>query len=544
MSDFSYASGTAEAPLIGFTIGQQLEATAAAHPDREALIDVPSVRRWTYQQLDDAVNRLATGLIDLGVETGDRVGIWAPNLPEWVLVQYATAKLGAILVNINPAYRTHELKYVLNQAEISVLIATPQFKTSDYAAMVAEARPDTPTIRHTLFFGSSEWEQVAEAETNTTAIAQRMAELDHDDPINIQYTSGTTGFPKGATLTHHNILNNGFFVTEAQKFAEDDRLCVQVPFYHCFGMVLANLGVLTHGACLVIPAPWFDPAATLRAIEAERCTALYGVPTMFFSILEHPTFSGTDLSSLRTGIMSGAPCPIEYMKRVVAEMNMNDIAISYGMTETSPISLHTPPDASVERRTTTVGQPLPHIEVKIADPTTGRTVRRGETGELCVRGYSVMHGYWNAPEKSEQAIDKNGWMHSGDLARMDGEDYVNIVGRSKDMVIRGGENIYPREVEEFLYTHPDIADVQVIGVPDAKFGDELCAWIRMREGRTPMTQDELRSFCLGKLAHYKIPRYVRITEDFPMTASGKIRKVEMRELSVRELGLEDNLTTA
>jgi fatty-acyl-CoA synthase len=544
MTTLSYASGPAEKPLIGATIGEQLEQTAAEFGARDALVDVPSGRRWTYQELDASVDALATGLLGLGIAKGERVGIWAPNVPEWVLVQYATAKIGAILVNINPAYRGHELSYVLNQAGVSVLFSAPEFKTSDYRAMIEEVRGDTPSLREVVLLGSPGWQELAATTADRAALTARMATLDRDDPINIQYTSGTTGFPKGATLSHHNILNNGFLVTEVQRFTEQDRLCVQVPFYHCFGMVMGNLGSMAHGSCVVIPAPSFDAGATLRAVHAERCTALYGVPTMYIAILSHPDFAETDLSSLRTGIMSGSPCPVEYMKRVVSEMHMDEVTISYGMTETSPVSTHTRVDASLERRTSTVGTPQPHVEIKIVDPETGLTVPRGQTGELCARGYLVMRGYWNQPDKTAEVIDEAGWMHTGDLATMDEEDYLNIVGRLKDMVIRGGENIYPREIEEFLYSHPDIADVQVVGVPDAKYGEELCAWIRMREGREPITAESLRGFCADKLAHYKIPRYVRLTDEFPMTITGKIRKVAMREQTVAELGLADVGRTA
>ncbi|MFC4947929.1 AMP-binding protein [Pseudonocardia sp. GCM10023141] len=533
----SYASGPSETPLIGSTIGGQLERTTAAFGDRDALVDVPSGRRWTYTALNDAVDALATGLLGLGIAKGDRVGIWAPNVPEWVLVQYATAKIGAILVNINPAYRSHELGYVLNQAGVSVLVSAREFKSSDYAAMIDEVRADAPALRTVVLLGSPEWDALAATPADAAAVAQRMATLDRDDPINIQYTSGTTGFPKGATLSHHNILNNGFLVTEVQRFTESERLCVQVPFYHCFGMVMGNLGSMAHGSCVVIPAPSFEAGATLRALQQERCTALYGVPTMFIGILEHPDFAAADLSSLRTGIMSGSPCPVEYMKRVVAEMHMDEITISYGMTETSPVSTHTRVDASLERRTSTVGTPQPHVEIKVVDPETGLTVPRGETGELCARGYLVMRGYWEQPERTAEVIDEAGWMHTGDLATMDDEDYLNIVGRLKDMVIRGGENVYPREIEEFLYSHPDIADVQVVGVPDARYGEELCAWIRMREGRPAITAESLRAYCTGKLAHYKIPRYVHLADEFPMTITGKIRKIAMREASIEEFGL-------
>ncbi|KUM42209.1 AMP-binding protein [Arthrobacter sp. EpRS71] len=544
MSDLSYANERSDIPLIGLTIGEQVEAAAVRYPDHDAMVDMPSGRRWTYRQLNDAVDSLATGLLRLGVEKGDRVGIWAPNVPEWVLIQYATAKVGAILVTLNPGYRKSELTYALRQAGISMLVAASRFKSSDYAAMVAEVREDVPNLRKVVMLGSTEWLDLAATPIDADSVRGRMAQLNPTDPINIQYTSGTTGFPKGATLTHHNILNNGFWVTEVQRFTADDRVCVQVPFYHCFGMVMANLGALTHGACIVLPSPSYDAAASLRAIEAESCTALYGVPTMFIGMLEHPTFDSSTLTSLRTGVMAGSPCPIEYMKRVVSEMNLRDITIAYGMTETSPISTHTRLDASFERRTTTVGTVLPHLEVKIVDPVTGATMPRGVSGEFCTRGYSVMRGYWNQPDKTAEAIDADGWMHSGDLATMDSEGYINIVGRLKDMVIRGGENLFPREIEEFLYTHPDIADVQVVGVPDPRLGEELCAWIRVKDGRPPITEERLREFCKGKLAHFKVPRYVHIAAEFPMTANGKIRKTEMREQSIRELGLDDSIVTA
>jgi len=537
-TSLSYASGPSETPLLGATIGEQLVRTAELFGEREALVDVPSGRRWTYRQLDQDVDRLASGLLQLGVQKGDRVGIWAPNLPEWIIAQYATAKVGSILVCINPAYRSHEAAYVLNQSGMRTLIAATSHKTSDYVAIMKEIREDCADLKDVLFLGSDEWTQVATGAHDPAAVADRLASLDRDDPINIQYTSGTTGFPKGATLTHHNILNNGFFITEILGFTEQDRWLAQVPFYHCFGMVEGNLGCLTHGGCVVIPSPSFDAGASLRAIAAERCTAVFGVPTMFIAILNHPDFAGTDVTSLRTGIMSGAPCPVEVMKRVVTDMHMPEVTITYGMTETAPVSTHTRRDVSLERRTSTVGTPHPHVEIKIIDSRTGLTVPRGERGELCARGYLVMRGYWRDPDKTAEAIDEAGWMHTGDLATMDDEDFINIVGRLKDMVIRGGENIYPREIEEFLYSHPDIADVAVIGVPDQKYGEELCAWIRMREGRAPLTAESLREFCKGKLAHYKVPRYVRITEDeFPMTASGKVRKIDMREQSIKELDL-------
>ncbi|OFE18657.1 AMP-binding protein [Humibacillus sp. DSM 29435] len=533
----SYASGPADLPLIGETIGQRLVAVALEFPDREALVDVPSGRRWTYRALDTDVDRLASGLLALGLETGDRVGIWAPNVPEWVIVQYATAKIGAILVNINPAYQAPEAAYVLEQAGIRLLIAAPSHRSSDYVSMIEQIRPEAAALRDVFVFGTPEWETLANTPADVAAVAERLATLDRDDAINIQYTSGTTGFPKGATLSHHNILNNGFLVTEVQRFTEVDRLCVQVPFYHCFGMVMGNLGSMAHGSCVVIPAPAFDAEATMVAIEQERCTAIYGVPTMYIAILEHPRFAEHDFSSLRTGIMSGSPCPAEVMRRVVDLMHLSQITISYGMTETSPVSTHTSIDASIERRVSTVGTVHPHVEIKLIDPVSGLTVPVGSPGELCARGYLVMKGYWEAPAKTAEAIDPNGWMHTGDLAVMDDEGYFRIVGRLKDLVIRGGENVYPVEVEEFLYSHPDIVDVQVIGVPDAKYGEELCAWIRMREGREPITAESLRAFCEGKLARYKVPRYVHLTDEFPMTVTGKIRKREMRERSPGLLGL-------
>jgi fatty-acyl-CoA synthase len=536
-SAVSYASGSAELPLLGDTIGARLEVIAGQFGERDALVDVPSGRRWTYAQLNSAVDKLAAGFLRLGVRHGDRVGIWAPNVPEWVLVQYATAKVGAILVNINPAYQAHEAGFVMKQSGVRTLISAAAFKTSDYAAMIKEIRPDAPDLQDVIILGTADWEDLATGSVDPSAVATRLAELDRDDAINIQYTSGTTGFPKGATLSHHNILNNGFLVTEVQRFTENDRLCVQVPFYHCFGMVMGNLGCMAHGSCVVIPAPSFDAVATMEAIAKEHCTALYGVPTMFIAILDHPHFSEYEFSSLRTGIMSGSPCPVAVMKRVVHAMHMPEITISYGMTETSPVSTHTACDASIERRVSTVGTVHPHVEIKLVDPAAGGTVPRGEPGELCVRGYLVMKGYWEQPDKTAEVIDSDGWMHTGDLATMDAEGFFEIVGRLKDMVIRGGENVYPREIEEFLYSHPDIADVQVVGVPDVKYGEELCAWIRMRDGREPITPESLSAFCAGKLAHYKVPRYVHLAEEFPMTVTGKIRKKEMRQESAALLGL-------
>jgi fatty-acyl-CoA synthase len=549
-SRISYSSGRSQQPLIGETIGANLERTVAAFGDRDALVDVPSGRRWTYTELNAAVDALAGGLIGAGIEAGDRVGIWAPNCPEWVLLQYASAKIGAILVNINPAYRSHELAYALRQSGITVLVSAERFKTSDYRAMVDEVRGDLPAVARVVYIGSDEWAVLAAGGDGQTAgsagivarrreaLARRAAGLSFDDPINIQYTSGTTGFPKGATLSHHNILNNAFFVGELCGYTEQDRVCIPVPFYHCFGMVMGNLGCTTHGACMVIPAPGFEPAATLHAVQAERCTSLYGVPTMFIAELGLPGFASYDLSSLRTGIMAGSPCPVEVMKRVVSEMHMTDVTICYGMTETSPVSTQTVADDDMERRVSTVGRVHPHLESKIVDPETGVVVPRGVTGELCTRGYSVMLGYWDQPDKTAEAIDAARWMHTGDLATMDEAGYVNIVGRSKDMIIRGGENVYPREVEEFLYTHAAVEDVQVIGVPDAKYGEELCAWVRVRDGQQ-VTEDDLRAYCTGKIAHFKVPRYFRFTDEFPMTVTGKIQKFKMREVSTDELGLRE-----
>ena len=535
----SYASGTSDAPLLGDTIGDNLDRTVAAEPDREALVEVPTGRRWTYAQLRDDVDVLALGLLDSGVAKGERVGIWAPNMAEWTLLQYATAKIGAILVNINPSYRTHELEYVLKQAGISVLVSAREFKTSDYAGMIEEVRGNCPELRSVVLIGSGDWDGLLAAgrHADPVRLAAARAALSPDDPINIQYTSGTTGFPKGATLSHHNILNNGYFVGALCGYTPEDRVCIPVPFYHCFGMVMGNLACTSHGATMVIPAPGFDPKATLSAVQQERCTSLYGVPTMFIAELNHPDFATYDLSSLRTGIMAGSPCPVEVMKQVVSDMGMEQVTICYGMTETSPVSTQTRVDDSLELRVSTVGRVHPHLEVKLVDPVTGLTVPRGEAGELCTRGYSVMLGYWNDPDKTAEVIDAARWMHTGDLAVMDADGYVNITGRIKDMVIRGGENIYPREIEEFLYTHPDIVDAQVVGVPDIKYGEELCAWIKLRDGAGEMTAESLRAFATGKLAHYKIPRYVLVVDEFPMTVTGKVRKVEMREKSVHILDL-------
>jgi fatty-acyl-CoA synthase len=535
----SYSSGTSDTPLLGDTIGENFDRTVAAYGERDALVERASGRRWSYRQLAAEVDAVALGLHRLGVRKGDRVGIWAPNCAEWTFTQYATAKLGAILVNINPAYRVHELEYVLNQSGIRTLVAAPEFKTSDYAAMIEEVRPNCPALKDVLLIGREEWTRLVEVGRAADPAVFTEIQLAADDPINIQYTSGTTGFPKGATLSHHNILNNGFFVGELCGYTEFDKICIPVPFYHCFGMVMGNLAATSHGACMVIPAPAFDPKATLEAVAAEGCTSLYGVPTMFIAELADPSFDSHDLASLRTGIMAGSPCPVEVMKQVIERMGMAEVTICYGMTETSPVSTQTRADDSIDRRVSTVGRVHPHQEVKIVDPETGLTVPRGTPGEFCTRGYSVMLGYWNEPEKTAEAIDSARWMHTGDLAVMDEDGYLGITGRIKDMVIRGGENVYPREIEEFLYTHPDILDAQVIGVPDERYGEELMAWVRMREGAVPVTPEALKEFCAGKLAHYKIPRYVHVVEEFPMTVTGKIRKVEMRQVAVELLGLQE-----
>lgn len=534
----SYDHGPTDVPVLEETVGANFERMVAAGPDAEALVEVATGRRWTYAELDAEADAVARGLMALGVAKGDRVGIWAPNCAEWVMLQLATAKIGAILVNINPAYRTHELAYVLKQSGIRTLVSATAFKSSDYVTMVAEVQADCPALKDIIFLGTLDWDQLHTEQVSEEQFRARVAQLSNTDPINIQYTSGTTGFPKGATLSHRNILNNGFFVGGLINFDRGDRVCIPVPFYHCFGMVMGNLGALTHGAAIVIPAPGFDPGITLATVESEQCTALYGVPTMFIAMLGHPDFAGFDLSSLRTGIMAGSVCPVEVMKRVVADMHMAEVAICYGMTETSPVSCQTLVDDDLERRTATIGRVHPHLEVKIVDPDTGETVERGQSGEFCTRGYSVMLGYWNEEAKTAEAIDSEGWMHTGDLAVMRADGYCTVVGRIKDMVIRGGENVYPREIEEFLYTHPDIDDAQVIGVPDAKYGEEICAWIRMKPGRAPVDAEAVRAFASGKLAHYKIPRYVHVVEEFPMTVTGKIRKVDMRDESVKLLGLD------
>jgi fatty-acyl-CoA synthase len=543
----SYLHGASPVPLLGETIGNDLDRTVARFPDRDAVISVHQGVRMTYAEFHAAVEEVARGLLALGIEPGERVGIWSPNNAEWVTLQYATAKMGAILVNINPAYRTSELAYALAQSGVSTLVLAPRFRQADYLAMLDEVAEQVPTLQRRIVLGpeappgAMSWDDLREAAAgaSTDDLRAREALLQFDDAINIQYTSGTTGFPKGATLSHHNILNNGFFIGEGCRYSEADRVCIPVPLYHCFGMVLGNLACTTHGAAIVYPAESFEPEATLAAVQAERCTALYGVPTMFIAELEHPRFAEFDLSSLRTGIMAGSPCPVEVMKAVQSDMHMAEVTICYGMTETSPVSFQTAPDDPVDKRVSTVGRVHPHVEAKVIDPEDGRIAPRGVPGELCTRGYLVMLGYWNNDEATAEAIDRAGWMHTGDLATVDADGYANIVGRIKDMVIRGGENIYPREVEEFLYQHPAVSDVQVVGVPDPRYGEELCAWIRLKEGQA-VDGEELRAWCKGRIASFKIPRYWRFVDSFPMTVTGKIQKFKMRETSVVELGLEES----
>jgi fatty-acyl-CoA synthase len=532
----SYAHGASAEPLLGETIGRNLERTIERVPDADALVSCHQGVRYTYAEFGEAVDRLAQGLLAAGLTTGDRVGVWGPNRAEWALVQYATAKAGVILVNINPAYRLNELQYALAQSGCRWLFATQQLKGSSFVEMVEHVRPDLPDLERAVFFETPEWEEVASGDGFTGDLRAHADELDFDDPINIQYTSGTTGFPKGATLTHHNILNNGYFVGALLGYTEQDRICIPVPLYHCFGMVLGNIAATARGACMVYPAESFEPVAFLRACSEERCTSLYGVPTMFIAALGHERFSEFDYSSLRTGIMAGSPCPVEVMKRVMADMGIEEMSIAFGMTETSPVTTQTARVETVENRCGTVGQVHPHVEIKIVDPTTGRTVERGQPGEFLARGYVVMQGYWNDAERTAEAIDAQRWMHTGDMATMDEQGYVRIVGRIKDMVIRGGENVYPREIEEFLYTHPKIADVQVIGVPDQRYGEELMAWIILRPGAS-LTEDEVKAFCKGQIAHFKIPRYVKFVDSFPMTVTGKVQKFKMRDEATEELGL-------
>jgi fatty-acyl-CoA synthase len=530
--------GPGRPALLEETIGACLRRIAAELGEREALVSCEQGLRFTYAELDDTVDLLARGLLAAGIERGDRVGIWSPNRAEWTLTQFATARIGAILVNVNPSYRTNELAYALRQSGCRLLISAGATKYADYRAMVAEVRGELPALERVIWLDDPSWDELlAEGEgVDVEELHAREATLAPEQPINIQYTSGTTGLPKGATLSHRNILNNGYLVGEGCRYDERDRICVPVPFYHCFGMVMGNLAALTHGSCVVIPAAIFDPGATLGAAADERCTSLYGVPTMFIAELDHPDFAAFDLAALRTGIMAGSPCPIEVMRRVIAQMHMEEVTICYGMTETSPVSTQTAADDPLEKRVGTVGRVHPHVEVKVADPESGEPVGRGATGELCTRGYSVMLGYWEDPERTAEAIDPEGWMHTGDLATMDDEGYLAIVGRSKDMVIRGGENVYPREVEEFLYGHPGIADVQVIGVPDPRYGEELMAWVIPRPDAA-LAAEEIRDYCRGKIAHYKVPRYVKLVDAFPMTVTGKVQKYKMREVSIEELGL-------
>lgn len=551
--NLSYSSGISDVPLLGLTLGDSLAAATAAHPERDALVDVPSGRRWTYAELDEDTRALAVSLLDRGVEPGDRVGIWAQNVPEWTLVMYAVARVGGVLVNINPAYRVHELEYVLEQNGTKVLITQVADAHADFLGMSNEAAGRIAgldvialdTVPGPLGAGAGArirpeqsferlWDggRVLLADAGAKW-ATRLSRVEHevsaDDPANLQYTSGTTGFPKGVTLSHHNILNNGFFIGEMLDYTPADAVVVPVPYYHCFGMVIGNLAALSHGAAIVLPSPGFDPVKTMAAVTEEKATSLYGVPTMFIAELEHPQFGEFDFSTLRTGVMAGSPCPVNTMRRVIEDMNMSEVAICYGMTETAPVSMMTRVDDSIEKRTQTVGRVMPHLEIKIADPVTGQTVPRGQKGEFCTRGYAVMLGYWEQPDKTAETIDAARWIHTGDLAIMDDDGYVDISGRIKDMVIRGGENVYPREVEEFLYHHPAIRDVQVIGVSDEKYGEELMAWVILKDGFDSLSAEEVREFCSGKLAHFKIPRYVEVRESFPMTVSGKIRKVELRE---------------
>ena len=533
----SYAHGTSTTPLLGETIGENLRRTVARHGAREALVVRSQGYRATYDELWKATSEVARGLLAFGVQKGDRVGVWSPNRHEWVLVQYASARIGAVLVNINPAYKTAELEHALRQSGVSVLIHAAAFRSSDYRGMLAEVRPRLAELRLALVL-EDDWNMLLSAGAHVAerALHDREAELQFDDPINIQYTSGTTGFPKGATLTHHNVPNNGYFVGEALGYTEADRVCIPVPFYHCFGMVMGNLACTSHGATMVIPGEAYEPLLVLETVAEERCTSLYGVPTMFIGELDHPRFAELDLSSLRTGIMAGSPCPVEVMKSVVSRMHMPGVTICYGMTETSPVSTQSDMHDPLDKRVGTVGRVHPHVEVKIVDPESGAVVPRGASGELCTRGYSVMLGYWNDEAATSAAIDPSGWMHTGDLATMDEEGYVNIVGRIKDMIIRGGENVYPREVEEYLHGHPAVSEAQVIGVPSVKYGEEVMAWVRIRPG-AELTEEGLRAFCAGKIATFKVPRYWKIVDEFPMTVTGKVQKFRMREVAILELGL-------
>ncbi len=537
-SALSYVHGASEVPLLGETIGENLRRTVERTGECEALVVRHQSYRATYRELWRQTGRAARGLLARGVQRGDRVGIWSPNRYEWVIVQYATARIGAILVNINPAYKAAELAHALNQSGTRVLLLARSFRGADYVALLEEVRARCPGLEQSLVFEES-WESLLDEGdvVSEARLSEREAGLQFDDAINIQYTSGTTGLPKGATLSHHNVLNNGYFIGAALRYSERDRVCIPVPFYHCFGMVLGNLACTTHGACMVVPGESYDPVAVLETVQAERCTSLYGVPTMFIGELDHPRFPEFDLSSLRTGIMAGSPCPIEVMRKVQSLMHMDEVTICYGMTETSPVSTQSRTFDPLDRRVSTVGRVHPHVELKIVEAESGTIVVRGTPGELCTRAYSVMLGYWNDPSATQAAIDEARWMHTGDLATMDDEGYLKIVGRIKDMIIRGGENVYPREVEEFLYTHPDVSDVQVIGVPSEKYGEEVMAWVKAKEGRT-VTGEQLAEFCRGQIASYKIPRYWRLTDAFPMTVTGKVQKFRMREISVEELGLE------
>ncbi|NOK39477.1 AMP-binding protein [Corallococcus exercitus] len=535
----SYAHGTSTTPLLGETIGQNLRRTVERFGDREALVVASQNYRVTWRQFWDATTAVAKGLLALGIQKGDRVGLWSPNRFEWTVSQYALARTGAILVNLNPAYRTSELEYALNQAGVSVLLLAKGFRQTDYTQMLAEVRPRCAGLREALVLDSDwDWLVKGGASIGDDVLEARELSLQFDDPINIQYTSGTTGFPKGATLSHHNVLNNGFFVGEVLRYGPEDRVCIPVPFYHCFGMVMGNLACTSHGSAMVIPGEAFDPLAVLQTVQAERCTSLYGVPTMFIAELDHPRFGEFDLKSLRTGIMAGSPCPVEVMKQVQSRMHMEEVTICYGMTETSPVSTQNPLDDTLEKRVATVGRVHPHLEVKVVDPDSGAVVPLGQPGELCTRGYSVMLGYWNNAEATAAAIDRAGWMHTGDLATMDAEGYVKIVGRIKDMIIRGGENVYPREVEEFLHTHAEVSEAQVIGVPSVKYGEEVMAWVRLKSGAT-LTAEALTAFCTGRISTFKIPRHWKFVDSFPMTVTGKVQKFRMREVSIAELGLGD-----
>jgi fatty-acyl-CoA synthase len=536
VTTMSYAQGPTQPTLLDETIGANLQRTVSRFPDREALVDVPTGRTWSYCEFQADVNKIASALVQRGIEPGDRVGIWSPNTPEWTLIQYAAAQIGALLVTINPAYRVHELEFALNQSGVSYVVAASSFKTSNYVAMLNQVRDRCPKLRAVVIIGSAEWSELVASQVDHHALRQVEAGLKPSDPVCIQYTSGTTGFPKGATLSHSNILNNGYFTGEGHGYTEQDRVCIPVPFYHCFGMVMGNLACTSHGATMVIPARGFDPEATLRAVESQRCTSLYGVPTMFIAELELPNFDDFDLGSLRTGIMAGSPCPEQVMRAVIDRMNMTGVSICYGMTETSPVSTQTLPDDSLDRRVSTVGRAGPHLEIQIVDPRTGERLPRDTPGELCTRGYSVMAGYWNQPDKTAEAIDASGWMHTGDIAVMDRDGYISVTGRIKDMVIRGGENIYPREIEELLYRHPDIVDAAVVGVPDTRYGEVLMAFLLIRPGSETPTAESLREFCDGRIAHYKIPRYVEVIEEFPLTVTGKVRKVELRDQARERVG--------